>query len=46
MYNLEVKINKHEADVIVDKTLSSVYDSLFNIPTLEDQIMEQSKYSI
>jgi len=46
-YELCIKINKFETDVIVDKSLNSIYDEnkLFNIPELFNQITEMREFS-
>ena len=47
VYNLPIIVNKIEKDnEIVDKTLCSVYDSLFNISSLEQQIRDLKDFSI
>lgn len=48
VYNLTININKHGANNTIDKTLSTIYETneLLNIPSLEVQIYEQSKYTI
>lgn len=48
VYGLSVDINKCNADIIIDKSLSSIYNTnnIFNIPSLEEQIYEQSQYKL
>lgn len=48
IYKVPIEINKVMTENKVDKTLSSKYDTnnAFNIPELEQQIYEQSKFSI
>ena len=48
VYHLPCEINQYHAPIIVDKTLSSIYDTslLFSIPSLEIQIKEQSTFTI
>jgi len=48
VYGLSVSINKCNADTEIDKTLSSIYttSNIFNIPSLEEQIYEQSQYKL
>ena len=46
IYNLGITIQKFSADDKVDKTISSIYDNLFKIPDLNDQIMEMHDYKI
>lgn len=48
VYKLPININKYISGNIVDKTLYSEYDTnnIFNIPTLDVQIDEQSTFSI
>lgn len=46
IYNLDIDIIKCNTPITIDKTLSSIYDTnnMFNIPNLEQQILEQSMY--
>lgn len=47
VYNLKIKVNKIEKDnEVVNKTLFSVYDPLFDIPSLEQQIFDLKDFSI
>jgi dTDP-4-dehydrorhamnose reductase len=46
VYDIDIQINKMENSIIVDKTLSSIYNLSFNIPILEDQIKEQKQFKI
>jgi dTDP-4-dehydrorhamnose reductase len=48
IYGLYVTINKCNSDIMIDKTLSSIYstNTLFNIPSLEEQLYEQSQYKL
>lgn len=48
VYKLPIKINKLSHDKKVDKTLKSDYDinTLFNISSIEEQIIEQSHFMI
>ena len=48
VYGLSVVINKCNTDNIIDKTLFSIYNTntIFNIPSLEEQIYEQSQYTV
>lgn len=47
VYNLPIIVNKIEKDnEIVDKTLCSVYDPLFNISSLEEQIRDLKDFFI
>lgn len=47
VYNLPIIVNKIEKDNdIVDKTLCSVYNPLFDIPSLEQQIHDLKDFSI
>ncbi len=45
-YNLNIKINKHETETKVDKTLVSKYDTykIFDIPSMEQQIKEMHNF--
>ena len=45
-YHLQIEINKMETMPVVNKTLSSIHELLFIIPTLETQIKELCEYSI
>lgn len=45
IYDLNITINDYKTD-IVDKTLSSIYPPLFNIPNLKNQITELSSFNI
>lgn len=46
VYNLHIDIIKSNTNNSIDKTLDSIYDinSIFNIPSLEQQILEQYMY--
>jgi dTDP-4-dehydrorhamnose reductase len=46
IYNTPININKINAETKVDKTLSSMFEinDVFTIPTLEEQIREQSEF--
>ena len=48
VYGLSININKCNVDNIIDKTLSSIYstNTIFSIPSLEEQIYEQSQYKL
>jgi dTDP-4-dehydrorhamnose reductase len=48
VYNLDININKFNHNDTIDKTLTSIFDtnSLFNIPTLEEQIREQAVFKL
>jgi dTDP-4-dehydrorhamnose reductase len=46
VYTLNLNINPIKASVCVDKTLTSTYPLIWNIPELEDQIREQSKFTL
>lgn len=46
VYGVPCIIQKHNTVVPVDKTLSSHYKALFDIPPLEQQIQEQKDYAI
>ena len=41
VYHLDIQIEKYTAPLSVDKSLSSIFDPLFEIPTLKQQIIEQ-----
>jgi len=48
VYGLSININKCNSDNMIDKTLSSIYsiNTIFTIPSLEEQIYEQSQYKL
>jgi dTDP-4-dehydrorhamnose reductase len=48
VYGLSVNINKCNSDIMINKTLSSIYNTntIFTIPSLEEQLYEQSKFII
>jgi dTDP-4-dehydrorhamnose reductase len=46
IYDLNITINPTTNGKIVDKSLSSVYSPLFNIPMLEKQIEELKQFSL
>jgi dTDP-4-dehydrorhamnose reductase len=47
IYNLPIIVNKIEKDnEVVNKTLCSIYDTLFDIPSLEQQIRDLKEFSI
>ncbi len=45
IYNLNIKINKFETNK-VDKSLSSIYNTKFNIPNIYEQIKEQMDFNL
>jgi dTDP-4-dehydrorhamnose reductase len=48
VYNIDVNINKYISSFFCDKTLLSNYETntLFNIPELENQILDQARFRI
>lgn len=46
IYNLNIKINKHTTKNNINKTLSSIYNNIFNIPELKYQIQELFKFKL
>jgi dTDP-4-dehydrorhamnose reductase len=45
IYNLNIKINKFETDKI-DRSLSSIYNTKFDIPEIYEQIKEQMEFNL
>ena len=45
-YDLNIKVNEYKTLETVDKSLTSIYDKMFDIPTLEEQIKELSKFKL
>lgn len=45
-YELNIKVNEYKTLETVDKSLTSIYDKMFDIPTLEEQIKELSKFKL
>jgi len=46
IYDLNIKINKYNDTIMCDRTLNTIYDKLFDIPQLNTQIEELSKFSL
>lgn len=46
VYELNIKINKHQTDVKVNKTITSIHKQQFVIPDLKEQIEELKQYSL
>lgn len=46
IYNLDVKVNVTNDIVAKNMTLSSIYEPLFDIPCIEEQILEMSKLNL
>lgn len=45
VYNLNINIEKFNLPEKVDRTLSSIYDNIFSIPTLKEQIIELKNFN-
>jgi len=45
VYGLNVKVTPKDADVAIDRTLSTIYNSGINIPSLREQIIEMKEFS-
>ena len=46
IYNLNIKINKHNTENNINKTLSSIHNNIFNIPELKYQIQELFQFKL
>lgn len=46
VYQLNIKINKVESNVTIDRSLSTIYQNLFTIPNLYDQIVEMRDFKL
>lgn len=44
IYNLNVTINKVNDKHSIDRTLSSIHNNMFNVPSLEEQVQEQKDF--
>lgn len=45
-YSLNIKVNKKSADSFCDRSLSSIYENMFEIPDLEDQVAEMQRFKL
>jgi len=46
LYELNNTINKIDADIPCDRTLTSIYPNPFSIPTIQEQLIEQKNFKI
>lgn len=46
IYNLNISIQKHLTDTTVDKSLTSIYKTEFEIPELKEQIFEMKNFNL
>jgi dTDP-4-dehydrorhamnose reductase len=46
VYQLNIKINNIEANVLVDRSMSSIHEGIFTIPNLYNQITEMSNFKL
>jgi len=46
IYGLNIKINKHTTKITINKTLTTIYEKIFDVPELQTQIEELFLYKI
>jgi len=46
IYELNIKINDIKSEVSIDRSMSTIYDSIFNVPNLHTQITEMKNFKI